>query len=104
MDLPPDVNDVHITVKEGTQTSEVMFGQSWHGTDGDHRVILASAILSRKTTNRVVSLKLRDGAEEAWQLDLASDPDPTRGYSLWKSARGTATPKIEMNFQLSADR
>jgi MFS family permease len=103
MALPPDVKDVHIAVEEGQQHTEVMLGARWHGTDGDRRAILASAMLSRKTSRRVVKLELPGVPEQAWQLDLSSDPDPTPGYSPWRLSSSTSTPKIEMNFRLSAD-
>ena len=104
MALPPDATDVHIAVEEGQQHADVMLGASWHGTDGDRRVILARATLSRKTSRRVVNLELPGVPEQIWQLDLPSDPDPTPGYSPWRLASGTSASKIEMNFQLSADR
>jgi hypothetical protein len=104
MALPPDASDVHIAVEEGQQGTDVLLGSRWRGTDGDHRVILASASLSRKTSRRVVSLQLPGVAEQTWQLDLPSDPDPTPGYSPWRLARGAPAAKIEMNFRLSADR
>jgi hypothetical protein len=104
MALPPDATDVHIAVEEGQQHAGVMLGARWHGTDGDRRVILASATLSRKTSRRVVNLELPGVPEQIWQLDLPSDPDPTPGYSSWRLASSTPAPKIEMNFRLSADR
>jgi hypothetical protein len=104
MALPPDATDVHIAVGEGQQHAGVMLGARWHGTDGDRRVILASATLSRKTSRRVVNLELPGVPEQIWQLDLPSDPDPTPGYSPWRLASSTPAPKIEMNFRLSADR
>jgi hypothetical protein len=104
MALPSDVADVHIAVEEGQQDVAVMLGERWHGTDGDRRVILASATLSRKTSRRVVSLEFPGVPEQTWQLDLASDPDPTPGYSSWRLPGSTSAPKIEMNFRLSADR
>ena len=59
MALPPDVTDVHIAVEEGQQQDpSVMLGAAWHGTDGNRRVILAHATLSRKTSRRVVNLEL----------------------------------------------
>lgn len=100
----PDATDVHIAVEEGQQHAEVMLGPRWHGTDGDRRVILASATLSRKTSRRVVSLELPGVPEQTWQLDLPSDPDPTPGYSPWRLASNTSASKIEMNFHLGADR
>jgi hypothetical protein len=104
MALPPDVKDVHITVQEGKQQTDVLIGARWHGTDGDRRVILASATLSMKTSRRVVSLELPGVPEQTWQLDLSSDPDPTPGYSPWRSPSSTSATKTEMNFRLSADR
>jgi hypothetical protein len=104
MALPPEATDVHITMEEGQQHTEVMLGRSWHGTDGDRRAILAHASLSMKTSHRVVSLALPGVAEQTWQLDLPSDPDPTPGYTPWRlSKSGAAAPKIEMNYRLSAD-
>lgn len=103
MALPPDTTGVHITVTEGEQQTDVTLGGSWHGTDGNQRVILASASLSMKTSLRVVSLELPGVAEQTWQLDLPSDPDSTPGFSPWQPARGNPEPKIEMNFQLTAD-
>jgi hypothetical protein len=102
--LPPDVTDVHIAVEEGQQHADVLLGASWHGTDGNRRVILASATLSRQTGRRVVNLELPGVPEQIWQLDLPSDPDPTPGYSPWRLPSSTSAPKIEMNFRLSADR
>ena len=104
MALPPEATDVHITVEEGQQQTDVIIGRLWHGTDGDHRVILASASLSMKTSRRVVSLELPGVPEQTWKLDLPSDPDPTPGYSPWRLASGTPAAKIEMNFRLGADR
>jgi hypothetical protein len=104
MALPPDATDVHIVVEEGQQYAGVILGERWHGTDGDRRVILASATLSRKTSRRAVNLELPGVPEQTWQLDLPSDPDPTPGYLPWRFPSGTSAPKIEMNFRLSADR
>jgi hypothetical protein len=104
MALPPDVTDVHIAVEEGQQHAGVMLGARWHGTDGDRRVILASATLSRKTSRRVVNLDIPDVPEQTWQLNLPGDPDPTPGYSPWRFPSSTSAPKIEMNFRLTADR
>jgi hypothetical protein len=104
MALPPDVTDVHIAVEEGEQGAVVVLGTGWHGTDGDRRVILAGATLSRKTSRRVVNLELPGVPEQTWQLDLSSDPDPTPGYSPWRISSSASGPKIEMNFRLSADR
>lgn len=103
MALPPEATDVHITVEEGEQQTDVLIGTRWRGTDGDHRVILATATLSRKTSRRVVRLELPGVAEQTWKIDLPSDPDPTPGYSPWRLASGNAAPKIEMNFSLGAD-
>jgi hypothetical protein len=104
MALPPDAADVHIAVEEGQQDAGVMLGASWHGTDGDRRVILARATLSRKTSRRVVNLEFPGIPEQTWKLDLPSDPDPTRGYTPWRLTSSTSAPKIEMNFRLSSER
>ena len=104
MALPPEATDAHIVVEEGQQYADVLLGRSWHGTDGDRRVILASTTLSRKTSRRVVTLELPGIPEQTWRLDLSSDPDPTSGYSPWRLPSSGSAPKVEMNFRLSADR
>jgi hypothetical protein len=104
MALPPEATDAHIVVEEGQQYADVPLGRSWHGTDGDRRVILASTTLSRKTSRRLVTLEFPGVPEQSWQLDLPSDPDPTSGYSPWRLSSRNANPKIELNFRLSADR
>ena len=91
-------------MEEGTQHAEVLLGRQWTGTDGDRRAILAHASLSMKTSRRVVTLEFPGIPKLAWQLDLPSDPDPTPGYSPWRLSSSASTPKIEMNFRLSADR
>jgi hypothetical protein len=103
MALPDDVKDVQIDVEEGQQHTDVIFGEAWHGHEGDRKVILASATLSMKTSSRIVTLKLPGVSEQTWQLDLSSDPDPTPGYTPWHLSEGTSAPNVEMNFQLSAD-
>jgi hypothetical protein len=104
MALPPEASDVRIVVTEGEQPLDVALGPRWRGTDGDRKVILASVTLSRKTGRRAVTLALPGVTEQSWRIDLPNDPDPTPGYSEWRLAGGNATPKIEMNFALSADR
>ncbi|GLR84235.1 GlsB/YeaQ/YmgE family stress response membrane protein [Bradyrhizobium iriomotense] len=104
MALPPDKADVQIYVDEGHGYAPVTVGELWHGHDGDRQVILASAALSYKTSRREVSLTLPDTPTETWRLDLARDPDPTPGYSPWRSGIGGGPAKIEMNFRLTADR
>lgn len=104
MPLPPDAAKVHITVSEGHQVNDVTLGRSRHGTDGDHRVILAHVTLSMKTSRRVVSLAFPGVPEQTWTLDLSSDPDPTPGFSPWRLSSDKVTPAIEMNFRLTAER
>jgi hypothetical protein len=104
MALPADDKDVRVAVEEGQQHAEAMLHARWRGTAGDHKGILASASLSRKTSRRVVHLELPGFAEQVWQIDLPSDPDPTSDYSPWQFSSGAGTPKIEMSFRLNADR
>ena len=104
MALPPDRTDVQIYVDESHGFAPVTVGELWHGHDGDRQVILATAALSYKTSRREVSLTLPDGPTETWRLDLSRDPDPTPGYSPWRTGSSGSSAKIEMNFRLSADR
>jgi MFS family permease len=104
MTLPPSDGDVQITVQEGQEQTTVVLGQSWRAHDGDRKVILATATLDKKTSQRVVSLTLPGVPEQNWRLDLSYDPDPTPGYSDWRLPSSGSATKIEMNFRLSADR
>ncbi len=101
--LPPHKGDVQIDVAEGRQHAIVDLSRSWLGHDGDRQVLLATASLMYKATQRVVSLTLPGVPMETWRLDLSSDPEPTPGYSAWRLANGTSVSKIEMNFRLRAD-
>ena len=102
--LPTDEKDVQITVLEGDRQAMVSLENNWRGHDGDRPGILAHASFSYKTGSRVVKLELPGVAEQTWQLDLASDPDPTPDYSPWRFAISPTASKIEMSFRLSADR
>jgi hypothetical protein len=104
MPLPPEAAAVHITVDEGGQGAEVILGRSWHGTDGDHRVILAHTTLSMKTSQRTVSLEIPGVSTQTWAVDMASDPDPMPGFSPWRVSGSGGNAKIEMNFRLTAER
>lgn len=102
--LPPSKDDVQIDVEEGTRHAITLLGESWHGHDGDRPVILATASLMYKARQRVVTLTLPGVPEQTWRLDLASDPDPTPGYSAWLPSGSASATKIEMSFRLRADR
>jgi hypothetical protein len=103
--LPPDAKDVQIEVTEGHSQALVSLNETgWHGHDGNRPVILASVSLMYKTSPRVVALSLPGVPAETWRLDLSSDPDPTLGYTPWRLSRDSSASRIEMNFQLSADR
>jgi hypothetical protein len=104
MTLPPDKADVRIGVDEGRGQAPVDLSERWRGHDGDRRVILATASLMYKTRNRLVSLALPGAPAQTWRLDLASDPDPTPGYSPWHLSGNPSQANIEMNFRLGADR
>ncbi len=101
--LPPDAHEVHIDVTDGNRSSDAYLNETaWHGHDGNRPVILASASLMYKTSRRIVSLSLPGAPTATWQLDLSSDPDPTRGYTPWRLSSDASATKIEMNFRLSA--
>jgi hypothetical protein len=102
--LPSDVKDVHIGVWEGDRQTDVTLSRLWHGHEGDRQVILASAMLSMKTSARTVFLELPGLPQQTWQLDLSSDPDPTSGYAPWRLPGNGSSATVEMNFRLSADR
>lgn len=67
-------------------------------------LVIAKATFSRKTSRRVVTLELPGVPAQTWQVGLPSDPDPTPGFSPWRTSSGTEASKIEMNFSLSAER
>lgn len=102
--LPTDDKDVQITVYEGgTRQAMVFLNNNWRGHDGDQPGILAYALFSYKTGNRVVKLDLPGITQQVWQLDLASDPDPTPEFSPFRFASSPSGSKIEMSYRLSED-
>ena len=102
--LPANGHEVHVDVTDGSQSPDVDLGETgWYGHDGNRPVILARAPLSYKTSNRVVHLSLPGFSTQSWQLDLASDPDPTRGYTPWQLSGNAPATKVELNYRLSAD-
>ena len=103
MALPAATDDVHITVDEGGQWTDVMFAPGWHGTDGGSKVILATATLSYKSYHRNVTFEMPGVALENWTLELPNDPDPMADFSPWKAANGTPSPPVLMNYQLTTD-
>jgi hypothetical protein len=104
MTLPPDKDDVQIDVGEAQRHAIVSVGENWRGHDGDRQVILATASLMYKASQRIVTLTLPGGPPESWRLDLSSDPDPTPGYSTWRLPSSASATKLEMSFRLRADR
>ncbi|MBR1087225.1 hypothetical protein JQ621_07005 [Bradyrhizobium manausense] len=104
MTLPDKEQDVHIEVEEATGYANAMLPPNWRAHDGDRKAIISSASLMYKTRHRAVSLTLPDMPTQHWSIDLPSDPDPTPGFSPWRTASEPSPAKIEMHFRLSADR
>ena len=103
--LPTVADDVHLDVTEGgSRHAIVTLGNAWRGHDGDRPGILARASLSYKAGERLVILEMPDMPQQTWKLDLASDPDPTAGFSDWRKPIGATDSNIEMAYSLSADR
>lgn len=104
MTLPPNKEDVQIEVSEGQGHAIVSVTDRWRGHDGERQAILATASLSYKTRDRVVALVLPGVSMQTWRLELASDPDPTPGFSGWRLPTGASAGRIELNYRLKADR
>lgn len=104
MTLPDKEEDVHIEVEEGTGYANAMLPANWRAHDGDRKAIISTVTLMYKTRHRAVSLTLPDLPTQRWSIDLPSDPDPTPGFSAWRTASESSPAKIEMHFRLSADR
>lgn len=104
MAWPPDKEDVKIEVGEGQGQAIVSLTNRWRGHDGEQQAILATASLMYKTSHRAVTLVLPGTPAQTWRLDLASDPDPTPGYSGWRLPIGAHAGSIELNYRLKADR
>ncbi len=101
--IPADVADVQVSAWEGDRQAEVIIGRAWHGHVGNQQVVLASADLSRKTGTRSVSLELPGLPRQTWDLDLATDPAPTDGFTAFAPPSNGALPAVEMNYRLTAD-
>lgn len=104
MTLPDKEEDVHIEVEEATGYADAMLPANWRAHDGDRKAIISSVSLMYKTRHRAVSLTLPGIPTQRWLIDLASDPDPTPGFSPWRVASELSPAKIEMHFRLTADR
>jgi hypothetical protein len=102
--LPADTRKVHVDVTDGGGTADASFSEgAWHGHDGNRAVILATASIMYKTRRRIVTLSLPGFPTQSWTLDLAGDPDPTRGYTPWTAPDGSPVRLIEMNFRLEGN-
>ncbi|QAU48012.1 hypothetical protein [Bradyrhizobium guangzhouense] len=104
MSLPDQEEDVHIEVEEATGYANAMLPPNWRAHDGDRKAIISTVSLMYKTRHRAVSLTLPDVPTQRWSIDLPSDPDPTPGFSPWRTASEPSPARIEMHFRLSADR
>lgn len=104
MALPDKEEDVHIEVEEAQGYANAMLPANWRAHDGDRRAIITSASLMYKTHHRAVSLTLAGLPAQSWPIDLSSDPDPTPGFSPWRTASDASPTMIEMHFRLRADR
>ena len=104
MTLPDTEDDVKIEVEEAQGYAIAMLPANWRAHDGDRKAIIASASLMYKTRHRAVSLTLPSLPTQSWAIDLPSDPDPTPGFSPWRTASEASPAKIEMHFRLRADR
>lgn len=104
MTLPDKEEDVHIEVEEATGHANAMLPANWRAHDSERKAIISTVTLMYKTRHRAVSLTLPDVPTQRWPIDLPSDPDPTPGFSPWRTASELSPAKIEMHFRLSADR
>ncbi|MDA9520251.1 hypothetical protein XI06_07760 [Bradyrhizobium sp. CCBAU 11434] len=104
MTLPDKEEDVHIEVEEASGYANAMLPPNWRAHDGDRKAIISTVPLMYKTRHRAVSLTLPDVPTQRWSIDLPSDPDPTPGFSPWRTGSEPSPAKIEMHFRLSADR
>ena len=104
MAAPAEAKDVQVVLDEGQKRWPAYLNEAgWRGHQGNRAVILASVSMMYKTSRRLVSLTMPGAPSQSWTLDLASDPDPTPGYSGWL-ASSRAPNAIELNYQLTADR
>jgi len=104
MTLPDNEEDVQIQVEEGSRYANPMLPPNWRAHDGERRAIISTASLMYKARHRAVSLTLPGISTQRWSIDLPSDPDPTPGFSPWRTASDGSPTGIEMHFRLSADR
>lgn len=101
---PAEAKEVQITIDEGGHFWPAYLNeQGWRGHQGDRVVILASVTMSYKASRRVITLSMPGAPSQSWVLDLASDPDPTPGYTEWLPSRDSPDA-IELNYRLTADR
>jgi hypothetical protein len=101
---PAEAKDVQVLLDEGGHLWPGYLNSSaWHGHQGDRFVILASATMMYRVSRRTVTLTMPGIPDQSWTLSLASDPDPTEGYTAWVPSRDEAGA-IELNYRLTAER
>ncbi len=104
MAAPADAKDVQVLLDEGGHLWPGYLNDSaWHGHQGNRFVILATTTMMYKARRRTITLTMPGIPDQSWPLDLASDPDPTPGYTEWLPSRDAANA-IELNYRLTADR
>lgn len=103
MTLPVNDSDVRIDVTDGGGYADAYLTPGWRGHQNNRDVILANVSISDKTSDRLVSLSVPGVQQQTWDLGLPSDPDPTSGFTPWRSSGGGTAGKIEMSYQLTAD-
>jgi hypothetical protein len=101
---PAEAKDVQVLLDEGGHLWPGDLNDSaWYGHQGGRSVILASATMMYKARRRTITLTIPGVPDQSWPLDLASDPDPTEGYTEWLPSRD-APRAVELNYRLTADR
>jgi hypothetical protein len=101
---PAASTDVRIVLDEGGNTWPALLNErGWRGHQDSRVVILATVTMSYKARRRTITLSMPGVREQAWTLDLPSDPDPTPDYTAWQPS-SRAPDAIELNYRLTADR
>jgi hypothetical protein len=80
-----------------------MLGARCRGTDGDRRLLLASAVLGTKAGRRVVNLELSGVLSRPGSWIYPAIRSRARLFAVANAEQHLQT-KIEMNFRLSDDR
>lgn len=80
----PDKQAVRITLETDVNQTDAQLEPEWLTQDSGRRVLHGFVDLSKRTTSRLLVLKIAGQADRLFQLKLWGDPGPTKAFTEWE--------------------